>query len=345
MALRLVYAEDSYLVREGTVALLNQNPEVEVVSAVGDMPSLIQAVDIHRPDIVMTDIRMPPEDSLEGIVAARILRQKYPGLPVVVLSQHGDRHYAEELLKEGAAGIGYLLKDRLMDIEEVVKAFHEVKRGGTVLDPRIIESLARPRNTEPSSDTSSEIAFRQEGDFWSVGTAGKEFHVKDMKGLVYLKRLLERPQQEFHAMELLAHTQPSSKGARESSELASSRGDRGLAILDDTAKQAYRARLVDLELEVEEARQNGDIERAASYEEERQVLLEALGSALGLGGRDRSVGSTSERARVNVTRAIRSAIDRIRMHDEELGRFFDRSVKTGTFCVYEPAGLPVKFRF
>ena len=141
MPLRIVFAEDNYLVREGTTALLSSAEDVDVVAAVADLDSLLRAVEEHRPDVVLTDIRMPPTHSTEGIEAARRIRSEHPGIGVVVLSQYAEDEYAYELLKDGAEGMGYLLKERVADLGELVRALREVARGGSALDPKVVEGL------------------------------------------------------------------------------------------------------------------------------------------------------------------------------------------------------------
>ena len=111
----------------------------------GDLPSLMDAVQEHRPDAVLTDIRMPPTHSSEGIDAARQIRAEHPDTGVVVLSQYAEDAYAYDLLKDGAAGLGYLLKERVADVEELVRALSEVARGGSVLDPKVVEALVSHR--------------------------------------------------------------------------------------------------------------------------------------------------------------------------------------------------------
>lgn len=138
---RVVFAEDNYLVREGTAALLSQTGEIELVATVGDLDSLLAAVEEHLPDAVLTDIRMPPTSTTEGIDAARRIRAAHPDVGVVVLSQYAEEDYAYELLKAGAAGLGYLLKERIADVGELVRALTEVTKGGSVLDPKIVEAL------------------------------------------------------------------------------------------------------------------------------------------------------------------------------------------------------------
>jgi DNA-binding NarL/FixJ family response regulator len=139
--LRVVFAEDNYLVREGTAALLSSSGDVDVIAAVGDLDALLAAVEAERPDAVLTDIRMPPTSTTEGIDAARKIREEHPDVGVVVLSQYAEEDYAYELLKDGAAGLGYLLKERVSDLEELVRALNEVAKGGSVLDPRVVEAL------------------------------------------------------------------------------------------------------------------------------------------------------------------------------------------------------------
>jgi DNA-binding NarL/FixJ family response regulator len=138
---RVVFAEDNYLVREGTAALLGSSAEVELVATAEDLDGLLEAVEAHAPDAVLTDIRMPPTNTTEGIEAARKIREEHPDVGVVVLSQYAEEDYAYELLKDGAAGLGYLLKERVGDLEEVVRALNEVAKGGSVLDPRVVEAL------------------------------------------------------------------------------------------------------------------------------------------------------------------------------------------------------------
>jgi DNA-binding NarL/FixJ family response regulator len=150
-ALRVVLAEDNYLVREGTRRLLQDSGAVEVLAAVGTAAELHDAVRRLVPDAVITDIRMPPGHHMEGIEAARAIRAGHPRIGVVVLSQHTDQSYAFELLRDGAAGLAYLLKDRLGDVEDLVHALREVSAGGSVIDPVVIDALVtrRARTASP----------------------------------------------------------------------------------------------------------------------------------------------------------------------------------------------------
>jgi len=143
--LKVVIAEDNYLVREGTRRLLEDSGGVRVIAAVGTAEELLDAVARLRPDVVITDIRMPPGHRMEGIEAAHTIRKAHPGVGVVVLSQHADEAYAFELLKFGTEGLAYLLKDRIGDVDEVLRAVTEVRAGRSVIEPKVVEALVARR--------------------------------------------------------------------------------------------------------------------------------------------------------------------------------------------------------
>jgi DNA-binding NarL/FixJ family response regulator len=157
MPLRVVIAEDSFLIREGVRELLGSDPDVDVVAACADLDSLLEAVAREKPDVVLTDIRMPPTDTDEGIRAAEQLRDTAPDVGVVVLSQYDEPDYALALLERGARGRGYLLKQRVSDLDQLVGALREVQRGGSVIDPKIVEGLvaARSRSASPLDELTS----------------------------------------------------------------------------------------------------------------------------------------------------------------------------------------------
>jgi len=139
--IRLVLAEDDYLVREGVRRLLETRPELEVADVCGDLPSLLAAVDAERPDVVVTDIRMPPNSIDEGIQAAERLRRTNPDVGVVVLSQYSNPSYVLAFLEGGSAGRAYLLKERVKDLAQLVAAIRAVAAGGSVIDPKVVEAL------------------------------------------------------------------------------------------------------------------------------------------------------------------------------------------------------------
>jgi len=145
MPIRLVLAEDHYLVREGLRRLLEAQPNLEVAAVCGDLDSLLAAVDREDPDVVVTDIRMPPGSSDEGIQAAMRLRETKPKLGVVVLSQYADPSYALALLDTGSAGRAYLLKERVDDLDHLVAAIRTVSEGGSLIDPKVVEGLVAQR--------------------------------------------------------------------------------------------------------------------------------------------------------------------------------------------------------
>lgn len=144
-------AEDDYLVREGVRRLLGTRPDLEVVAACADLESLLAAVDLERPDVVLTDIRMPPGGGDEGIQAAERLRETRPEIGVVVLSQFSDPEYALALLEQGSAGRAYLLKERVNDLEQLVGAIHEVAVGGSAIDSKVVDSLVGARSRRDDS--------------------------------------------------------------------------------------------------------------------------------------------------------------------------------------------------
>jgi DNA-binding NarL/FixJ family response regulator len=137
----VVLAEDNYLVREGTRRLLEEVPEISVLDAVGNATELLDAVARLSPDAVITDIRMPPSHHMEGIDAARRIRREHPGTGVLVLSQHADEAYAYELLQDGTTGVGYLLKERVGDLDQLIHAVREVVAGRSVVDALVVDAL------------------------------------------------------------------------------------------------------------------------------------------------------------------------------------------------------------
>jgi len=146
-----VVAEDSLLVREGIAKLLEYQDGVEVVALCGDLDSLLAAVATERPDVVLTDIRMPPSGTDEGIRAAAALRLSDPDVGVVVLSQFAEPAYALELLDGGSAGRAYLLKERLSDGSQLLDAIREVHRGGSIVDSKVVETLVSARSRSSQS--------------------------------------------------------------------------------------------------------------------------------------------------------------------------------------------------
>ena len=158
----LVVAEDSLLVREGIVRLLSAYDDVEIAGVAVDLPQLLAAVDEHAPNVVLTDIRMPPTGTDEGIRAAAELRARHPDVGVVVLSQYVEPGYALSLFDGGSQGRAYLLKERLSEGSQLIDAIRAVAAGGSVVDPKVVETLvnARARTVARRSNTSPRASWR-----------------------------------------------------------------------------------------------------------------------------------------------------------------------------------------
>ncbi len=152
MAVRLVLAEDNLLGREGLTRLITSADGIELVAVCGDLDELLAAVDDHAPDVVLTDIRMPPTFTDEGVRAATQLRRTHPDLGVVVLSQYDDPEFALALLEAGSRGRAYLLKERMSDPAQLIGAIVEVSRGGSVVDPKVVDALVRATRTRNHLD-------------------------------------------------------------------------------------------------------------------------------------------------------------------------------------------------
>ena len=145
MPIKVVLAEDSYLVREGVRRLLENEPDIDLVGVYGDYDSLLEAIDSAQPDVLLTDIRMPPSGTNEGVRAAERLRQVRPAAGVVLLSQYADPAYALAFLEGGTEGRAYLLKERVADLDQLLAAIREVAGGGSVIDPKVVEALVADR--------------------------------------------------------------------------------------------------------------------------------------------------------------------------------------------------------
>ena len=151
MPVRLVLAEDNYLVREGVRQLIEAHSALDLVAVCDDLDSLLAAIESESPDVVLTDIRMPPTGTDEGIRAAERLRELNPDAGVVVLSQYADPQYALAFLEGGSRSRGYLLKERVSDVDQLVGAIQEVARGGSVIDPKVIDGLVAARSKAAES--------------------------------------------------------------------------------------------------------------------------------------------------------------------------------------------------
>lgn len=138
--MRVLIADDSFLVREGAARIL-RDAGMDVVAQAGDAEDLMRKVRAHKPDVAIVDVRMPPGDGPEGLRAALVIRRELPGTGVLMLSQYVEEHYVQELLADGAEGVGYLLKDRVADVDRFTDAIRRVAQGGSVLDPEVVAMI------------------------------------------------------------------------------------------------------------------------------------------------------------------------------------------------------------
>jgi tetratricopeptide (TPR) repeat protein len=222
--------------------------------------------------------------------------------------------------------------------------------------------LESPEKTAPAAQPSSREhrraggeqpvdgadVFRHEGDVWTVVFEGVTAHVRDLKGMHYLARLLADPGREYHVLDLVAAEIGLGTPAGSGQEAGPPRlllGDAGV-LVDEPARQAYRRRLAEIDDDIEQARAVGDAGRAAQAETEREFLVRELARAFGLSGRARRAASASERARASVTRAVRQSMTRLARHHPRLGEHLSRTIRTGTYCGYFPdPRAPVDWRF
>jgi DNA-binding NarL/FixJ family response regulator len=149
--MRVVLAEDSLLLRAGVARLL-EDAGIDVVGEAGDFDDVLRKVRAHKPDVAIVDIKMPPTHTDEGVKAARIIRSELPGTAVVVLSQYVEKEYAADLLAESAVGVGYLLKDRIADLDRFVDTVRRVAEGGSALDPEVVSEMLSRRSAGPLDD-------------------------------------------------------------------------------------------------------------------------------------------------------------------------------------------------
>jgi DNA-binding NarL/FixJ family response regulator len=187
--IRVLLGEDNFIAREGIVRVLESIDDLDLVDSCPDLPTLRESVETNRPDVVLTDIRMPPTHTDEGIQLAGELRSSHPDVGVVVLSQHVEPLYATTLFEEGSDGRAYLLKERLADREELSRAIHEVANGRSVIDSRVVEELLSARQRRKASRLDNLTA--RELEILSLVAEGKSNSaIADL--LVITKRAVER---------------------------------------------------------------------------------------------------------------------------------------------------------
>jgi DNA-binding NarL/FixJ family response regulator len=189
VAIRIALAEDSLIVREGIQQLLANTPEVEIVASCDDFDSLVEAVAAEAPDVVLTDIRMPPSETDEGIRLAARLRETHPQIGVVVLSQYADPSYALALLGSGSDGRAYLLKERVHDRAQLVATIRAVAEGGSVIDPKVVEVLVAAKARADRSPL-AELTPREREVLSEIAQGKSNTAIAD--SLVLTKRAVEK---------------------------------------------------------------------------------------------------------------------------------------------------------
>jgi CheY-like chemotaxis protein len=296
----------------------------------------LRLIETTAPDLILLDVVMP---GMTGYDVCRALRAEETTrfLPIVMMTANPDQ--------DKVAGIEAGADDFIVEPFEPhelrararsllrVKAYHDTIRRqaaelaqlNRTLEDRVAAQVSEILVLRGLGGTA---LFRLEGEYWTVAFEGVAFRLRDTKGLQYIARLLREPGREFHSLDLVAQPGPGDGPVPRG-------GDAG-AMLDPQAKAQYRARLEDLEAELHEAEGWHDGERAGRAAEEREALLRELSAAVGLGGRDRLAASDAERARVNVTRTIKAALDRIAQQSPVLGAHLESTLRTGQFCVYVP---------
>lgn len=342
----VMLVDDHPLWRDTLRKVIERQGAGKVVGEADDGESAVDLISELGPDVVVMDVDLP---GIDGVAATERITADLPAVRVLFLSSFDDRGKVLGAVEAGASG--YLLKTA--GAPEVADAVRRVAAGELVFPPHLAELLLdrirgpapqAPRAAEPrgrADEPTTSGAFHRSGEFWTVGFEGETAHVADRKGMADIQQLLAAPGREILAAELVAARER--HGEAVPSSVAGQEGlHPGIAgvgpVLDARAKRAYRRRIAELREDIDEAEGFGDGERATRAREELQLLTEQLAGAVGLGGRDRPVASDVERARISVTRGLRRAIRRIEDAHPRLGRHLDRSIRTGTYCCYEPEG-------
>ena len=304
--------------------------------AIGHAEGSVGAVDRYLGLLAATLDR--PDDAERHLAAAIEVNERLGARPWMAHSQHDLAH-----VLAGRDGSGDRQRSRELDARARATAD---ELGMALLTRRIGAVAAESLPTAAPDLPLTSATFRREGEYWTIEFGAEALRVRDAKGMRHLARLLGAPGRELHALEL-ARLEASTAEVRTVAEPSLSvdgSGDAG-PILDAEAKVAYRRRLRDLQDELTEAEGWNDPERVARLEAEAEALTDQLSAALGLGGRDRTTGSAAERARVSVTRAIRAALARIGEHSAALSAHLEATVRTGTFCSYNPdPRAPISWR-
>ena len=307
------------------------------ISATNGQEALEKAA-AEAPDLILLDVMMPVMD---GFTACRLLKENEATqlIPIIIMTVLRE---IEDRIKGIEAGADDFLS-KPVDRRELIARIQT-----TIKMKHLVDRRLSGQKTEDSGQAEGEIpdeVFHCEGEYWTIAYQGKVCRVRDTLGLRYLASLLGSPHRQIHVLELVAlgegpveHVTAEGKNPTTLAEAGlyvSRLGDAG-EILDAQAKAAYKRRLEELREELAEAQASRDAEHAARVRQEIDFLTEEIVSGVGLGGRDRRAASAAERARVNVTRAIKAALQRLSTHHPVLSLHLTRTINTGTFCSYTP---------
>lgn len=328
MRQRILVVDDQRDARQLIAAMLEPYGfDVEAASSGEEALAMLGA---EPPDLILLDVVM---DGMSGYDVCRAIRgnEATGFLPVVMLTADRDQDKVAGL---EAGADDFIVKplerhELLARVRSLlrIKSYHDkIAELNRTLEDRVATQVAEILVLR---GLGGNARLHHEGEFWTVSFDGTTFRLRDTKGLHYIADLLREPGRERHALDLVAVHGGGEEGARPA---ASDAGP----MLDAESKTQYRARLDELAAEMHEAEQHNDRERAARARDEQEQLIEHLASAVGLGGRDRRAASDTERARVSVTRAIKSALQRIAEHSPPLDQHFQTTIRTGQFCAYVP---------
>jgi len=305
------------------------------ISTASSGDDAMRAIANDPPDLVLLDVVMP---GMSGYDVCRRIRANDTTkfVPIVMMTASPDQDKVAAI-DSGADDFVFKPFDKQELLARIrsllrIKSYHdtiaqqaaELAQLNRTLEERVAAQVVEILALRGLGGTA---LFRREGEFWTVAFQGAAFRLRDSKGLHYIAALLREPGRELHSLDLA--------GGPADGKAVHVGSDAG-PILDPQAKAQYRARLDELEEELREAEQWNDRERVSRANEERDLLAHELAAAVGLGGRDRKAASDSERARINVTRAIKAVLDRIAEHSPDLARHFEATLRTGTFCSYVP---------
>ncbi len=311
----------------------------QTLSAASGQEALAQ-VAAESPDLILLDVMMP---GMDGFTVCRLLKEKKETqlIPVVFMTALGENEHRIRGIKSG----GYDFFTKPPDQQVLLARIQNAVEMKQALDRRLKEQ-------SPPDKT-----FHQEGEYWTIAYQGKVVRVKGTDGLHYIAYLLRYPHREIHVLELVASVEGPLEGstpvspkekeaaARPDLKVQLGFGDAG-PILDPQAKAAYKHRLDELMTELTDAQRCNDLGRIVKVEEEREFLTRELSQAVGLRGKDRPMGSPAERARVNVQRAIKAALEKLSIAHPALGRSLVSTINTGMYCSYTPdVRIPSQWQF